>query len=384
MAFTPKFVDLVRNFTTVQGTGPVTLGSAVNGYTSFAEALSIGEQFYYCIQGVEKPQEREVGRGTMQADGKIARQPVAGSPTSFSSGTKTIALVAAAEWFARLDGAGAGGGSIEAASRSALAAASPSRGPAMLTEAGREGLFVFDGSNFSAKVGSDPRQAIYIAPASDPTGTSGCWVRKHEGDIRPEWFGAVGDDVTDDGPAFAAAIAWLRANSASYGDAYYKGSARLRVGAKKYFLGVTTLDINHTLVIEGEGSGVIGGIPTRLRWSGNATGIRVHAYNTVAQTGADGGSQKAADGIILRGLFLMGDYTDFASEGEHHGIQLRGKAVIEDCYVYNFQGDGVHINASAGSGPGNEGNANLFQLNRVTATGNRHGFYVNEIGRAHV
>ena len=50
MPFTPKFVDLVRNFTTVQGTGAVTLGAAVNGYTSLAAALSTGDQFYYYKQ----------------------------------------------------------------------------------------------------------------------------------------------------------------------------------------------------------------------------------------------------------------------------------------------------------------------------------------------
>ena len=64
MPFTPKFADLVRNIATVSGTGPVTLGAAVNGYSSLAQAVGAGEQFYYAIQGVDKPQEREVGRGT--------------------------------------------------------------------------------------------------------------------------------------------------------------------------------------------------------------------------------------------------------------------------------------------------------------------------------
>ena len=73
MVFTPKFVDLVRSIATVQGTGPVAVGSAVNGYTSLADAVSEGEQFYYCIQGVDRPDEREVGRGTMLADGLMAR-----------------------------------------------------------------------------------------------------------------------------------------------------------------------------------------------------------------------------------------------------------------------------------------------------------------------
>ena len=124
MTFAPKFVDLVRNFTTVQGTGTVTLGAAVSGYTSLAEALSTGDQVYYCIQSVDKPQEREVGRGTMQADGRVGREAVQGELTQFTGGTKTIALVAAAEWFTQASA----GPSIEAPSRAALAAAVSTRG----------------------------------------------------------------------------------------------------------------------------------------------------------------------------------------------------------------------------------------------------------------
>lgn len=103
MVFTPKFVDLVRNVAIVEGAGPVTLGAAVSGFTGLADAVGVGEQFYYCIQGVEKFEEREVGRGTMQADGTVAREPIGGVATEFTGGTKTIALVAPAEWFAKLE-----------------------------------------------------------------------------------------------------------------------------------------------------------------------------------------------------------------------------------------------------------------------------------------
>lgn len=103
MTFTPKFVDLVRNIAIVQGTGPVALGGPVNGYTSLADAAGVGEQFYYCIQGVDRPEEREVGHGTMLADGRVGRDPVGGILTEFSNGLKTIALVAPAEWYAKLE-----------------------------------------------------------------------------------------------------------------------------------------------------------------------------------------------------------------------------------------------------------------------------------------
>ena len=44
--FQPKFVDLVRNVTVSEGTGPVTPAAAVSGFTGFADALQYGDQFY--------------------------------------------------------------------------------------------------------------------------------------------------------------------------------------------------------------------------------------------------------------------------------------------------------------------------------------------------
>jgi len=97
--FIPKFVDLVRNFTTTQGTGNFGLGAAVPGHSSLAGKVAPGDRFYYCAIGIDKPGEREVGRGTMLANGTVAREPVSGALTNFTGGIKTIALVVGAEWF---------------------------------------------------------------------------------------------------------------------------------------------------------------------------------------------------------------------------------------------------------------------------------------------
>lgn len=113
MTFTPTFIDLVRNYTTTTGTADFVLGAAVNGYTSFAQALRPGDSFYYSAIGVDKPIEREVGRGTLNADGTIARDPVSGIKTSFTNGVKSVSLIAAAEWFNTMQagaGSAAGGG----------------------------------------------------------------------------------------------------------------------------------------------------------------------------------------------------------------------------------------------------------------------------------
>ena len=74
--FQPRFVDLVRNYSTTVGTGAFVLGPAVNGFTGFGSALQAGDSFYYSAIGVDKPTEREVGRGTLQANGTILRSPI--------------------------------------------------------------------------------------------------------------------------------------------------------------------------------------------------------------------------------------------------------------------------------------------------------------------
>ena len=205
-AFQPRFVDLVRNYTTTVGTGAFVLDQPVTGYSSFDSAIQPGESFYYSAIGIEKPAEYEVGRGTLQADGTISRDPVGGSFTDFSSGNKTVALVAAAEWFETIQAATSAGSTQAASTRAELSANGDPAAPALLHEAGREGIFTFDPSDLSGEVAADPAQALHIAPSSDPSGASGAWVRRFEGPMQARWFGAKGDGVADDTAALQAAI----------------------------------------------------------------------------------------------------------------------------------------------------------------------------------
>ena len=83
--------------------------------------------------------------------------------------------------------------SILASSRTALAAiTSPADGDIVfLTEAGREGWFIWRAGDYSGEVTHDPRQGIYVAPASDTTGASGVWIRRHWGIVTAFMFGAT-------------------------------------------------------------------------------------------------------------------------------------------------------------------------------------------------
>ncbi len=63
---------------------------------------------------------------------------------------------------------------------------------------GGGGLFVWDGTSVLADDGG-----TIIAPTGVGTGR---WIRQHEGVFNPKWFGAKGDDINDDQPAFQAMI----------------------------------------------------------------------------------------------------------------------------------------------------------------------------------
>ena len=341
--FQPRFVDLVRSYTSTVGTGAFALGPAVNGFTGFGSALQAGDSFYYSAIGVDKPAEREVGRGTLQANGTISRLALSGSLTNFSSGTKSIALIAAAEWF-NLVQSGAGSVPAVAATRSALAASPSHQVPGLLTESGCEGLFVFDSSDLSAKVAADTRQGLYVAPASDPTGAAGAWVRKFSGPINGSWFRIAGDGTTNDGPAVAAAVAAALAHGGvdifGYGTAAPTLALPFAPNAIK--MGTTTLSLSKAIRIVGHSGGTFGGAATALKWDAGVNGIEVRAHNVYL------------DGLALKGGWVAG----VTPEGEWHAIKAYAKFGYGQLYISKWQGDGIYSNVTAGSGGDTEGNCN--------------------------
>ena len=393
-AFSPKFKDLVRCYTTTVGTGDFALGPAFNGYSTFGDNLQPGDAFYYSCIGIDKPAEREIGRGTLINATTIARSPVNGVKTNFTKGNKAIALVAASEWFSGVDqsiasieaevGAlAAGGGTQTQAVQIAedtvrLSQLSSSDPAATLTEIGREGAFTWDGSDHSPLVAADPRRGIVVAPAVDPSGASGAWVRQFEGGIRPEWFGAKGDDAnlsgTDDSAAFLAAIKMAVAfSNTSTLNPLYKGAARIELGAKTYFLGSTTLELTNNIIVEGVGNGISLSNATVLRWAADTTGIRVLDYNSAGAVGEASLTHTTASGTTIRGLMLYGGFS--GAEGEFHGIHGRTRLLIEDVRIYNYAGDGIHIVADTQT-PAVIGNANNWRINRVSIENCRDGVHV--------
>ena len=96
-------------------------------------------------------------------------------------------------------------------SRDALSKVDGSRHSVMyLAETGREGIFEWKDADLSTEVPFDPQQGLYVAGANQQTGSAGAWKRGFEGPVRAEWFGVVGDGLTDSTAALEAAIAWMR------------------------------------------------------------------------------------------------------------------------------------------------------------------------------
>lgn len=75
---------------------------------------------------------------------------------------------------------------------------------AYLTDAGREGMFLWRTGDYSTEVAADPEEGVYLK-ADDVAATSGAWVRVFLGSANVKWFGAVGDGSTDDADAIQAA-----------------------------------------------------------------------------------------------------------------------------------------------------------------------------------
>lgn len=83
---------------------------------------------------------------------------------------------------------------------------------ALLTEAGRSGVFIWRVGDYSTEVTADTLEGIYVK-ADDTAASSGAWVRDHGNIADVRWFGAAGDanfatgGGTDDTDALAGAAA---------------------------------------------------------------------------------------------------------------------------------------------------------------------------------
>jgi Pectate lyase superfamily protein len=210
-------------------------------------------------------------------------------------------------------------------------------------------------------------------------------------------FGAVGNGVTDDLPAFQSALDAMKAAPPLV---EARGGAVLLIPAGSYYLS-DTLKITHEVQLLGisghQGNGGYlkfyrdaagtpqfpGGLPggvSQLLFPRGVTGIRV-AYD-----GSRG--QEQASGTIIRNLVLVGEFEDGVDSLEaepfialdpakpnetvfnpkylipkvpndptkiSHGISSKLQVVIDNCFIYHFNGNGIHFVAPSNPPPEPDG-----------------------------
>lgn len=295
-----------------------------------------------------------------------------GSPICIDTSTQRAYYLASGNIITELAG---GGGSFVATT--ADVAAADTSNPVILTQSGREGLFVFNNSDLSTFVAADTVEGIYIAPDSDPDGSSGAWVRRFDGPINPLWFGIIegnsaGANGAANSTAFDVLLAVLRLR-APYENFVYRGLEPILFPAG-YFEFSSTIEItNGAGIIEGCDPGFSQTRATILKFPSGVTGIRVQRFNTSGATTTDGVTHFAGDGFTIRNIALFGAYT--TTEAEVHGIHLRARANIENVDIEEFEGDGIYGNATAGGAP--EGNANNTRITNVRCRSNRNGIFID-------
>jgi len=271
---------------------------------------------------------------------------------------------------------------VNVGSRTLLSALATSL-PAYLSEAGREGTFVWNGANLSAFVSADSRQGIYVAPSSDPSGTSGAWVRRFSGPINAAWFGLVEGDNSANGAgntvAITALMNTLAARRSVYGASVENGVERVLIPYGIYWFGDAgagvAIEITSTIILEGHSSSLGNAAPI-LKFPAGVTGIRVQGEQTSGALTKDGAQHNGAQGTTLRNLSLTGSFT--TTEAEAHGVVARTTIRCVGVLCRNFQGDGFHVFGSTGAASGANppyGNVNECSFLNCAANGNRNGLY---------
>ena len=243
-----------------------------------------------------------------------------------------------------------------------------------LNAPGLEGTFVYKLGDYSAKVAADTKQGLFVAASGIAT-TVGAWVRVWTGAADIRWFGAVGDDATDDRPAFVGALAALKAlSNQTTGDFHATPELYLPMPSKAYYLSAG-LNLHQTIHIRGAGSGQPDANGVVLRFAPNVDCIVINDYRTDANTGTTlSNGLGGASGTILEGFSIWGGgaksitgpYSNTANNGTGRGIVNRTiQVVLRDIFVAFNNGSGVDTHATAGSTGSTQGNANTFLYERV-------------------
>jgi len=183
-------------------------------------------------------------------------------------------------------------------------------------------------------------------------------------------FGAVADGVTDDWAAIMAAV-----NS---------GAKRIYFPAGTYYVSKCIKLLQKTM-LEGVNGFDSGKSDSILKFSDSTVGIIVHSRNTNSDDyGLNNYIESpprtvGADGSIIKYLAIQrGDGTAVTPTGLLHGVRMRARAYVENCYIQGFAGSGIYIYADGTTAtPDFFGNANNFGVANTYVRYCQDGIYVD-------
>lgn len=197
--------------------------------------------------------------------------------------------------------------------------------------------------------------------------------------VNVKQLGAKGDNSTDDFTAFDNACNnGPDLNASGVNEAHH--TVIVPSSALPYYIG-SALQLKKFVHILGPGSGLDNTPkPAKLRFDANTTGIIVHTFNTIDAT-TEGTGTGSSGGSIIEGLHLDSDGGTIAGvtdDAKGHGVWMRGRAMVRNCIITDFPGNGINIvAASGGSGGVTEGNANGWRIDGARISGcHQNGVFV--------
>lgn len=243
-------------------------------------------------------------------------------------------------------------------SRTILKGIDPDIHPSViLRESGREGTFHFRAGDYTARIGADALEGIYIK-ANSKLASAGAWVRVVDYAVKPGWWGAVSGSGTDDKLPLQAAMALdyplhIDGNYRTSDALEYSGTGSKLVfgdGSKTSLLTMTSATQN--LFVK------TGGGPITLRDMGFTTTVDKTAGAVLAST-SDGRD------LVQNCHFYGGGVSTMLWNALSFDSLI---PIVDGCYFLNIKNVCVVMQRSAGGTAGSEGVVRDCVFNTGTPT----------------
>jgi hypothetical protein len=205
-----------------------------------------------------------------------------------------------------------------------------------------------------------------------PTGHSGNGAFErilNKNEINVLWFGAKPSnsiaDAATNGNAFRAALRALP--RIVFGIPTNQGGGQIYIPRGKYFLD-SSIRLDGAFIVRGDAGGS-GGLETMLIFGYHSSGIIAQPVDPVS--GRSGGS------VIIENIGVSAYYLS-KRDTTAHGFEIKGQAVLRNCYAEHWPGDGFNFDTDAAT-PGVQGygNSAFAIVEGCRAYDNRHGFYTH-------